>query len=99
MKVYLDDIRTAPEGWILCLWPSGVIDLLETGSVTHVSLDHDLGDDNRGTGYDVLTWIERQVAVNNFVPPDITIHTSNLAAKQRMEQAVASIRRLANDRE
>ncbi len=98
MKVYLDDMRTAPEGWVPCLWPSEVIDLLKTGLVTHVSLDHDLGDDDRGTGYDVLTWIEREVIVNDdFVPPDISIHTANPAARQRMELAVVSIRRLKND--
>ncbi|HHQ4547340.1 MULTISPECIES: cyclic-phosphate processing receiver domain-containing protein [Aeromonas] len=30
---------------------------LETETVTEISLDHDLGDDDRGTGYDVILWI------------------------------------------
>jgi hypothetical protein len=53
LKVFLDDARAAPPGWAGVCWPSEVIQLLETGHVTEISLDHDLGDDARGTGYDV----------------------------------------------
>ena len=45
MRIYLDDERTTPEGWVRTYWPDEVIALLEQGGVTHVSLDHDLGDD------------------------------------------------------
>jgi hypothetical protein len=55
MKVYLDDERVAPEGWYQVRWPEEVIELLESGEVTHLSLDHDLGDDKHGTGYDERT--------------------------------------------
>ncbi len=54
MKVYLDDERETPEGWTRVYWPYEAIELLQTGQVTEISLDHDLGDDNRGTGYDVV---------------------------------------------
>ena len=54
MKVYLDDERAAPAGWVDVRWPEEVIELLKTGNVTELSLDHDLGDDGHGTGYDVL---------------------------------------------
>ncbi len=50
MKVYLDDERTTPEGWYRVYWPDEAIELLKTGTVTNISLDHDLGDDDRGTG-------------------------------------------------
>ena len=56
MKIYLDDERPIPEGWVGARWPEDVIRLLEAGGVTHVSLDHDLGDDEHGTGYDVVLW-------------------------------------------
>ena len=95
MKVYLDDERPTPEGWIHARWPQDVIALLQTQSVTHVSLDHDLGDDDVGTGYDVLKWIEEAVATRDFSPPTITIHTSNVSARQKMELAVQSIERFA----
>jgi len=29
-----------------------------------ISLDHDLGDDDSGTGYDVVLWIEEAVVVD-----------------------------------
>jgi|688.fasta_scaffold104579_1 hypothetical protein len=69
MKVYLDDERTTPEGWTRVYWPSEAIELLQTGQVTELSLDHDLGNDARGTGYDVVLWVEEQVAMHGFVPP------------------------------
>jgi hypothetical protein len=59
MKAFLDDCRPAPVGWVATRWPDEVITLLEIGGVTEISLDHDLGDDERGTGYDVLAWIRR----------------------------------------
>ena len=98
MKVFLDDRREAPEGWIRCYWPHEVISLLITGDVTEISLDHDLGDDERGTGYDVISWIECWVITNGFIPPKIHIHTDNPAARQRMEAGVASIARWLEER-
>ncbi len=49
MKVYLDDLRTEPKGWRRVYWPDEAIELLATGTVEEISLDHDLGDDDRGT--------------------------------------------------
>jgi hypothetical protein len=99
MKVFLDDERVAPVGWVQVRWPNEVIMLLEGGEVSHLSLDHDLGDDQRGTGYDVLLWIEREVALKKFAPPEITIHTANPAAMQRMLVAVQSIRKIYRNSE
>jgi hypothetical protein len=95
MRVFLDDLRPAPERWTLVRWPGEAIALLETGQVEELSLDHDLGDDERGTGYDVLLWIEEAVATRGFQPPRIRVHSANAAARKRMEQAIDSIRRFA----
>jgi len=95
MKIFLDDVRTPPPGWQLVKWPQEVIVLLKTGLVTHVSLDHDLGNDNRGTGYDVILWIEQEVVCNNFLPPVITVHSSNVSARNKMELGIKSIYRLS----
>lgn len=73
--------------------PDEAILLLKAGGVTHLSLDHDLGDDQRGTGYDVLLWIERAVVMHQYVPPEITIHSAN-PARQRMLAAVEAIKKL-----
>ena len=95
MKVFLDDIREAPEGWELVKWPSEAINLLKTGEVTEISLDHDLGDDERGTGYDVILWIEASVVYDKFKPPIITIHSANTSAKEKMESGIRSIYKLS----
>jgi hypothetical protein len=75
-----------------------VIKLLETGEVTEISLDHDLGDDSRGTGYDVLLWIEEQVATSGFTPPSIHIHSANFSARVKMELTVQNILRILDVR-
>jgi len=97
-RVYLDDERKSPIGWILVKTPKEAIDLLKKGNVTDISLDHDLGDDKGiGTGYDVLKWIEEKVYFDkSFKLPNITIHTANPSARRKMEQALNSIRRIYN---
>lgn len=98
MKIFLDDTRPAPNGWTLMLWPHEVIAALQTEQVTEISLDHDLGDDTIGTGYDVLVWLEGTVARQRFDLPVIHIHTANSAARPRMLAAVAQIEKLAQAR-
>ncbi len=95
MKVYLDDLRATPDGWVHVYWPDEAIKLLKTGQVEEISLDHDLGDDERGTGYDVVLWIEEAVVMDGFIPPKITVHSANSAARLRMEAGIDSIMQLA----
>jgi len=97
MRVYLDDIRAAPDGWIRARWPDEVINLLKGGNVEQLSLDHDLGDDNRGTGYDVILWIEEAVVMRGFVPPAMTVHSVNPVARKRMEKGIEAIEKVNND--
>ena len=94
MKIFLDDIRKPPNGWIQVYWPDEMINLLKTGFVEEISLDHYLGDDKRGTGYDVLLWIENAIVMKNFEPPKIKIHSANISARRRMELAVTNINKL-----
>ena len=96
MKVYLDDERTPPEGWRLVRWPDEAIALLATGEVRELSLDHDLGDDERGTGYDVVLWIEEAVATRGFSPPDMKVHSANSSARLKMEAGIRAIERLVS---
>jgi hypothetical protein len=91
MRIYLDDERPTPDGWIRAYWPDEVIALLEKGGVTHISLDHDLGDDKRGTGYDVILWIEEAVATRGFVPPIISVHSANSSARVKMFAGIRAI--------
>lgn len=95
-RVFLDDERTTPAGWIRVYWPSEAIALLKTGAVEELSLDHDLGDDERGTGYDVVLWIEEAVALHQFNPPKITVHSANSSAREKMLAGIRSIEQLAS---
>lgn len=83
MKVFLDDLRIAPDGWVHVYWPDEAIALLKTGDVEEISLDHDLGDDARGTGYDVIIWIEEAVALRGFQAPRIFVHSANISARKK----------------
>lgn len=91
MKVFLDDERATPVGWVRVHWPDEAIALLESGTVSEISLDHDLGDDEHGTGYDVVLWIEEAVHVRGFIPPKISVHSANSSARQKMELGIQAI--------
>lgn len=99
MKVYLDDERPTPEDWFRVYWPEQAIELLISGDVSEISLDHDLGDDDRGTGYDVVLWIEEQVALHGFVPPAMKVHSANVSARTKMESGIRAIEAMVKRRE
>jgi len=94
MRVFLDDERITPDGWVRVYWPDEAIALLKSGMVDEISLDHDLGDDSRGTGYDVIRWIEEAVALNSFEPPKIFVHSANASAREKMIAGIAAIGRI-----
>ena len=97
MKIYLDDERPTPDGWTRAYTAKEAIKLLKENNVKEISLDHDLGDESVvlcGNGYDVISWIELQVACSNYVPPVIHIHTSNASARVKMELAREAINRM-----
>ena len=79
-------------------WPDEAIALLESGAVEELSLDHDLGDDERGTGYDVVLWIEEAVALRGFKPPRISVHSANSSARDKMIAGIQSIERMARQK-
>ena len=93
----MDDQRKPGGDWVVTQTVAQTIELLKTGEVSELSLDHDLGeDDTIGTGYDVLLWLEEQVVTNGFKPPAIMrVHSANSAATPRMEQAIEQIARYA----
>ena len=90
VKVWLDDDpvdRPAPEGWVQVLTAKHCIELLDKGGVTDLSLDHDLGgDEEHGTGYDVVLWLAEQSEAHgrNLWPDRLDIHSANFSASPRM---------------
>lgn len=96
VKIFLDDVRPCPEGWLLAKTADECIELLAkySGYVEALSLDHDLGEEENGTGYDVVKWIESNVAYNSdvFVPPSvITVHSANPVGIKNMQAGINAI--------
>jgi hypothetical protein len=86
IRVWLDDMRDAPPGWTRAYTAHEAIALLEARRVVELSLDHDLGDDEKfGTGYDVACWLEERVALDGFDPPSIKIHSANSVGRAPMQ--------------
>lgn len=94
MKLWLDDERPAPPGWVRVTTATDAIARLTAGGVHEISLDHDLGEDSPGgSGYDVAVWIE-QAAFNGTLPKLAwSIHSANPVGRARMEQALRSANR------
>lgn len=89
MKIWLDDERPMPLGFDYhARTAHEAIELLEAGGVTTISLDHDLGDEQNGTGYDVACYIEQAAYNGMFAPIEVTIHSANPVGRDRMQQAL-----------
>ncbi|QQE81192.1 cyclic-phosphate processing receiver domain-containing protein [Alicyclobacillus sp. SO9] len=80
MKLYLDDLRESPDGFVIVRDYEECILLLEQCDVSTLSLDHDLGEEK--TGYDVAKWIVE----HGRWPSSIYLHTSNPVGRDNMYQ-------------
>jgi len=66
MKLWVDDLRVAPAGWVWVKTIGAAIRHLKTGTVTDLALDHDLG--GRREGRRVAQWVERKAAAGLIKP-------------------------------
>jgi hypothetical protein len=90
MKVWLDDERVMPSEFDCHVKSAGeAIALLVKGSVTLISLDHDLGDEQNGTGYDVACFIEQAAYSGQLAFIEVHIHSANPVGRSRMKQAIS----------
>jgi hypothetical protein len=102
VRVWLDDVRDAPPGWVRTYTPEEVVALLRGGEVEELSLDHDLGLGRGGrerTGLEVLLWLGGEVAAGRWAGrlPGIAVHSRNPVGRARMEKAAEAIRRLRGE--
>jgi len=102
MKIFLDDIRypsvrtnDTNEGWTIV---RNYIDFIYTWAVnkeniTHISFDHDLGEDR--TGYDALKAVEEDYFVEGFSKPIVmTVHSNNPVGVEKMTKLIKRIEQL-----
>ena len=94
MQIYMDDARDTPRGWTRTYTVEETITALLTRTVTHLSLDNDLGEGQQ-EGYKVLDWLEETVFNDMHFPlPEVTIHSSNASRVEYMHRALKSIERI-----
>lgn len=99
IRLWHDDIRPAPEGWVWARTNQAAQEILKTNNVIEISMDHDLGLDHFseeeidtnpellfGMGQSEQTGYHLVVWMidNCFVPPRITIHSWNPAGAKEM---------------
>lgn len=94
MKLYMDDARETPMGWDRTYTVAETISALKTRTVTHLSLDNDLGED-QPEGYKVVDWLEETIYNDMTFPlPEVTVHSSNASRVEYMQRALRSIERI-----
>lgn len=113
VKLWVDDVRPAPDGWMLATNYDEAVAALSMLDVGELSLDHDLGmtvlesresglvvasEVEAKSGYDVATWLERRVMLGEMTPPDkIFCHSANPVGRRRIEMAIQKIQEARRD--
>ena len=100
MRLYLDDVRPTPTDYTHRAYTAQeAIALLKTGQVDFLSFDHDLGQPDNGTGYDVARWIEEQAhTVPGFVVPGWAVHSANPVGARNINAAMLAAASWADGR-
>lgn len=89
MKIFLDDRRNTPNGFIRTRTVKTTIELLKwnNGNIDTVSLDNDLGK-GLTEGRMVARWIEEQAFLGLLDPiPNLIVHSDNNVARNDMMRA------------
>lgn len=90
IKVWLDDVREAPSGYVRCHSVNETIALIlecerRAVGIAELNLDHDLGD-FAGDGGDAICLLDFLVERQTFYP--IVLHTANPVGRANMQRAI-----------
>lgn len=99
MKLFVDDIRRAPEGWTPCRTNTEAIRLLATGNVEEISLDHDIMVPEYGGNSASAKLVIARMSEETYQPvayylalmprkPVIRFHTGNVYMGQKMAEII-----------
>lgn len=92
INIYLDDLRTCPDNFILAKNVDEAIELINKYDIGIMSLDHDLGNVDGvilPTGYDFVKYI----CEHGIECDEIYIHTDNVVGRQNMYQTLLGAQR------
>lgn len=97
MKLYVDDIRKEPQGWVRAKTVSEAIRIIATQSVDEVSLDHDISHRINmdsiarpfpcGETFEPVAWFLRGIKFSGKV----TLHTANPIGAKKMAEILADV--------
>jgi hypothetical protein len=98
MKLFIDDLRSPPDSsWHVVKTAEEAMEFITKNKVDEISFDHDLGDPDALTGYDVAKWLEEQVYTDQLeAPKKMYVHSANPVGAKRIKQAIQSIERYKN---
>ena len=89
MKIYLDDVRVAPEGYVHARSVNQAIKLIEQyeklEKIELIDLDHDLGDYVKDGG-DGIKLLDYLVENQKFYP--VKLHTMNPVGRENMQRVI-----------
>ena len=90
MKIWVDDLRPVPQGYVGTKSVNETIELIEKieksgESIELIDLDHDLGD-YASQGGDAIKLLDYLAERSTFYP--INIHTANPVGKANMERII-----------
>ena len=83
-KLFLDDLRTVPNGFSFVKSYLEFTDfILRNGLPDFISFDHDLGEEK--TGYDCAKWLVEYCMDNNLRIPKFFVHSQNPVGKENIQ--------------
>ena len=91
MKIWLDDIRVAPDGFLWIKTAEECVEIVKSGNVTFIDYDNDLGEGH--DGYWVASQIERMAMSNKICPISWKIHSDNPCGRLNITAAMTSAER------
>ena len=92
MNLYLDDLRTTPEGFErVYSYEEFVAYLQHYGLPDFISFDHDQGEDL--LGYDYAKYLVEYCLVHQLPLPNYKVHSQNPVGKANIEQLLANFKK------
>ena len=90
-RLYVDDLRPCPTGWIVARNFHEAINLLSNFQFVEVSLDHDIASfygNKEMTGRDILNWLIARKLDGHYTPPIVRVHSANPVGCETMDQDI-----------
>ena len=94
VRMWLDDERPMPAGFDLHVRTAKeAIEAIKSGRVSEISLDHDLGGEENGTGYEVAKFIEEAAFQGALAPMRLVVHSANPVGANNIRRCIDNANR------